>query len=112
MSVPLPPQEISSDGREVWDWALRLSEYTQRIQRARELRKAISDCENTCGSCTKWMTDACPRESRDRLGRKVGGPSCNAVKCGQFVMQQYDVKRLAGLRSEYDAILKATGAQQ
>lgn len=97
----LPPTEISPDGREVWDWAARLSEHTQRLQRRREVWAAIVEGESTCGSCRKWMTGACPRERQDnRLGHKVG-PSCKASKCDQFDMNKWDSDRLDGLRAEY-----------
>lgn len=94
------PQEISSDGREIWDWAARLSQATARAHRCRELSKAIREAENECGSCTKWMTDACPRERHDnKLGRKVG-PSCKSLKCNEFVMKRWDADRIAGLKTE------------
>ena len=105
---PALPQQISSDGREVWDWAARLSAHTQRLHRAREVWQAIQAGETTCGSCSKWMTDACPREVQDnRRGHKVG-PSCKAVRCDQFVMNPSDAKRIAGLREEYASLTAAT----
>lgn len=92
---------------QVWAWAERFSDHVHRIHRARELAAAIYEGETTCGSCSKWMTDACPREIRDQRGTKVGGPSCKALKCNQFVMQQWDAKRIAGLREEYAALSRA-----
>jgi hypothetical protein len=107
MSVPQLPQEISTNGQELWDWAARFSDYTQLLHRSHEVWNAIVAGENTCGSCSKWMTDACPREVQDnRRGHKVG-PSCKAVKCNEFAMSQWDGKRIAGLREEYASIQKA-----
>jgi len=102
------PQEISPDGREVFDWAQRMSDHTQRLQRRREVWKAIVDGESQCGSCSKWMTDACPREVQDnRRGCKLG-PSCQATKCDQFTMAAWESKRIDGLKAEYAALCSAT----
>lgn len=92
---PRPPEKMSSDGREVWDWADRLSAHTQLLHDRRVLSQQIHNTKTQCGSCSKWMTDACPRESQDNIrGHKIG-PSCQAVKCDQFTMSPHDVKQLA-----------------
>jgi hypothetical protein len=102
--APRLPQEISTDGREVFDWANRMSDHMQRVARSREVWKAIVDGESQCGSCSKWMTGACPPERQDnRLGCKVG-PSCQAIKCDQFAMNAYDRKRIDGLRAEHASL--------
>jgi hypothetical protein len=98
--TPTPPQEISSDGREVWAWAERLSEHTQRLHRRREVNAAILEGETTCGSCSKWMTDACPREVQDNIRGMKRGPSCKSLKCGEFVMKRWDADRLEALKAE------------
>ena len=85
---------------QVFGWADRMSDYTQRLHRARELSTAIFDAENRCGSCQNWMIDACPRERRGPNGQKLGGPSSQTIKCSQFVMQDWDAKRIAGLKAE------------
>ncbi|KAA9173024.1 hypothetical protein F3K36_16395 [Delftia sp. BR1] len=80
------PTEISPDGREIWDWAGRLSDRVHRTHEARQLRERISAMESECGSCSRWMTNSCPKEVHDnRKGRKVG-PSSRAMKCQQFEM--------------------------
>jgi hypothetical protein len=108
-TAPQLPKEISSDGREVFDWADRMSDHVQKLQRRRDVWGAILEGTTTCGSCVKWMTDACPREVQDnRRGHKVG-PSCKAVKCNEFAMSSYDEKRIQGLRDEY-ATLSTGGA--
>ena len=89
-----------STADQVFDWANRLTERANRVHRLRELSQAIHDGENHCGSCEKWMTDACPHERRDKRGQKIGGPSCRNFKCGEFVMQDWDAKRIAGLKAE------------
>jgi hypothetical protein len=102
--APRLPQEISPDGREVWDWAGRMSYHVQRLHRSREVWDAIVAGESQCGSCSKWMTGACPREVQDNRRGHTVGPSCKAMKCDQFAMNSYDRKRIDGLRAEYAAL--------
>jgi hypothetical protein len=84
------PAEISPDGRELWDWAARFSDRAQTLYEITKLGKQVHNTRNTCGSCTAWMTDACPREKRDnRTGRKQG-PSSMAIKCERFSMSARD----------------------
>jgi hypothetical protein len=104
MSTTQLPQEISTDGRDVWDWAASVGDAMARIHRSREVWKAIVDGESQCGSCSKWMTGACPQERQDnRLGCKVG-PSCQAIKCDQFAINAYDRRRIDGLRAEHASL--------
>lgn len=78
------PAEISPDGREVWDFAERLSGRVHTLDEIARLEKQVHNARNTCGSCTAWMTNGCPRENRDkRTGRKQG-PSAMAIKCDRF----------------------------
>lgn len=108
MTAPKLPTEISPDGREVFDWALRFSDHTQRIHRRREVWTAIQHGESQCGTCKKWMTDACPRERQDNTkGRKVG-PSAGALKCDQHDMSAWDRNRIDGLKREYAALAAET----
>lgn len=81
-----------------------------RAARRREIWQAIYEGENTCGSCSKWMTDACPREMRDLRGTKVGGPSCKASKCGEFAMTTFSANLIAELRAEYAQLREANHA--
>lgn len=100
MQIPKLPSEISPDGREVWDWAARLSHRSDQVHRLKELRAAIQEQENTCGSCNLWMTDSCPRERQDnRKGHKVG-PSCKSPKCDKHSMNSWDAKRVEGMKAE------------
>jgi hypothetical protein len=96
---------------QVFGWADRMSDYTQRLHRARELSAAIRDGENRCGSCQKWLIDDCPRERRGPNGQKLGGPSCQAIKCDQFAMKDWDARRVEGLKAELaDVRAKLGGA--
>ena len=84
------PAEISQDGREVWDWAARFSDRVHTLDEIARLGKQVHNARNTCGSCTAWMTDACPRERHDnRTGRKQG-PSSMAIKCDRFAISTAD----------------------
>ena len=90
-----PPAEISPDGREVWEWADRLSERVHLTDELRRAREQLHNTLHTCGSCTRWMTRGCPRERHDnRTGRSVG-PSSGAIKCGEFVMSPLNAKTAA-----------------
>jgi hypothetical protein len=101
-----PLQEASPDGREVWDWASRLSDHTFRLHRIRELSASIRSCESECGSCSKWMTKGCPRERHDnRIGRNVG-PSSRDMNCAEFTMSASSAQWLASLRDELAALAK------
>jgi len=92
--VPQLPAEISPDGREIWDWASKLSDLLQRRDEARRLAVQIRNMETTCGCCSRWMTSACPGERHDnKKGRSVG-PSSMSAKCGQFDMDALTRKEL------------------
>jgi hypothetical protein len=88
MEIKLPalPENISPDGREVWDWASRLSDATQKAHEIRELQSKIRRMQNECGSCSLWMTSSCPREVHDNRRGRSSGPSCSAIKCSNFIM--------------------------
>lgn len=98
------PTEISPDGREVWEWAGRLSDRVHRIHEARQLREQIRAIESQCGSCSKWMKSACPREVQDNIkGHKVG-PSSRDLKCQQFEVSHLDLKLLESTRAKLAAV--------
>ena len=91
---------MSTDGREVWDWADKLSRVTALQHRARELSQAIRSAETTCGSCDLWMTPSCPRERHSNQTGRWTGPSMGTIKCDKFVMKAWDAKNVEGLRAE------------
>lgn len=97
-----PPTHVSNDGKEVWDWADRLSRLSQLNHRARVLSEQVRRILNECGSCQLWMTNSCPRE-RPGTGKQSGysvGPSCRDAICGEFAIKSYDQKRLESLTEE------------
>ena len=101
------PAEISPDGREIWDWAAKLSDIAQRRDDAHKLAIRIRNMETTCGSCSRWMTRSCPGERHDnKKGRSVG-PSSMSPKCGQFDMDSL-TRRELGPAQEKLAALTAT----
>lgn len=83
---PQLPAEISNDGREIWDWAVKLSEHIHRRAKMSVLRTQISRIGTQCGYCAKWMCNTCPRETHVHGRRR--GPSMNAYKCNQFIESQ------------------------
>ena len=83
--LPQLPREVSSDGREIWDWAAKLSDAVHRADRARNLRADIAGIQGRCGSCAKWMTKACHLERN--VNGYSRGPSANDPKCGGFAMK-------------------------
>lgn len=101
MSLPPLPQHVSNDGREIWDWAARISQRTSLLQHQRELTDDIFRIGRECGSCRFWMTDACPREVQDnRIGRKRG-PSMGAPICQKFAISDSNAR----LKAKWEADL-------
>jgi hypothetical protein len=102
--IPKLPEHVSNDGREIWDWAGRLGEWTARNQRRRDLQTAIVKIQSTCGSCELWMTPSCPREQHNNKTGQWQGPSMNGAICGKFAMKSWDAKRLEELKSELNRL--------
>ena len=84
----------------IFGWADKLSDQIHAAARRREISAAIYEAKTTCGSCDKWMIPACPREVHSNKTGRSTGPSCKSIKCDQFVMKAYDVKRIEGLSAE------------
>lgn len=107
MSAPQLPQQVSSDAREVWDWAARFSDHVHRLDKIRTLRAQIAAVGLTCGDCDNWMKSRqCPKEWNDN-GRQRG-PSMAAPRCGQFVLDRFAAKLRDERQLELSA-LKALG---
>ncbi len=101
------PQHVSNDGREIWDWAARLSQRTGLLDRQATLVNDLFKLSRQCGSCRFWMTNDCSREVHDnRIGRKRG-PSMGAPICQQFAISDSD----AGLKARWEADLAEVRAQ-
>lgn len=74
-AAPELPAQISGDGREIWEWAGKLSDHVQRQDRIRKLTIQIAKVGTTCGDCDKWMkSKECPREHNVKGYSR--GPSC------------------------------------
>ena len=56
-SLPQLPQHVSSDGREIWDWAAQLGQFAARADRLRQLRADLNECGQRCGDCFKMLQD-------------------------------------------------------
>lgn len=104
----LLPTQVSPDGAELWDWAGRLAEHTQRVHKRREVRAAIVSAESTCGNCTHWMRKSCPREVHSNNTGRWTGPSMASTKCALFVITASDAARVAKLRAELAELSEAT----
>lgn len=92
LDIPVMPMEISPDGREVWDWADRLSARAHAVDELKRLRSQAYNARNTCGSCSAWMTSACPREVHDNRRGRSQGPSSMAIKCDRFSISSSSAK--------------------
>ena len=90
--APALPVEISPDGREIWDWAGKMSDRLHAMDELARLRIQAHNTRNTCGSCSAWMTSACPREVHDNRRGRSQGPSSMATKCDRFKISSADAK--------------------
>ena len=104
--IPKPPSEISSDGREIWDWAARLSAQAQRADEVRRLSQQIKNAETQCGSCAHWMTRQCPREKHSNKTGRSAGPSSQSLKCDEFAMTAYQVKSLEAAKAKLSILIE------
>jgi hypothetical protein len=99
VSAPKLPDHVSSDGREIWDWAAKLSAHTQRMHKMRQLQADIGRVGTRCGDCDKWMKSRlCPKEKN--VNGRNHGPSCDTPKCGQFVEEKFATRRRTELQTE------------
>ncbi len=107
-SAPFLPREISSDGRELWNWAGDMGAWIQREARIAELRKEIRVCGTVCGDCEKWMKSReCPRE-QPGTGKRSGysvGPSMNGAICNAYVETSSATQRRAKLTGELETLV-------
>lgn len=94
------PKEISPDGKEIWDWALKLSAAVHRADEIRKLRQQIRNMESQCGSCSSWMTKACPKEKHSNKTGRSTGPSSQSIKCTQFAMTTYGAFELVKAKAK------------
>ena len=102
--IPPIPQQISNDGREIFDWANNLSNVITKQNRINELKTAIHK-PSTCGACKKWMCSSlCPREVHQKNGRYIG-PSMNDAICNLFEEKAYDTERRKKLQEELNKLL-------
>ena len=104
--IPKPPSEISSDGREIWDWAARLSAQAQRADEVRRLSQQIKNAETQCGSCAHWMTRQCPREQHSNKTGRSAGPSSQSLKCNEFAMTAYQAKSLEAAKAKLSTLIE------
>ena len=101
--APQLPQHISNDGREVWDWASRLSDQVHRQDEIRRTRSDLSRIGTRCGDCSHWMKSRqCPREQN--IGGRRTGPSCEGLVCSDFALDHFAAKRRDELTEKLAAL--------
>lgn len=110
--IPALPAEISPDGREIWDWASRLSDAVHRADEAKRLAQQIRNAETQCGGCEFWMTRSCPRERHDNIKGRSSGPSSQALKCSQFVMTRATAAGLEAARAQLAKAASPSGQRE
>ena len=94
------PAEFS----QVWDWAHRLSEHTQRLDRIRKLRATLAKLGRECGDCHKWnKSRECPKEHNVKGHSR--GPSWGEPICGAYAERPDVTARRPKLQAELDAEL-------
>ena len=104
-AVPPLPTEISPDGREVWDWAARLSAQAQKADEVKRLTKQIQNAETQCGSCAHWMTRQCSREQHNNKTGRNTGPSSQSLKCEKFAMPPRQAKELEAAKAKLSKLI-------
>lgn len=109
--IPSLPREISVDGREIWDWAAKLSAEVHRRDEIAKLRVQIRNAETQCGNCADWMTRACPREVHSNKTGRSTGPSSQSIKCQQFRMTAYGARELEAARTKLAALTTPPSTQ-
>lgn len=97
--------EISSDGREVFDWASRLSDRIHRADEIKRVAQQIRNAETQCGGCAYWMTSSCPRETHSNKSGRSTGPSSQAFKCSKFEMTRSTTASLEAARARLETLL-------
>ena len=96
---PALPDNVSSDGREIWDWAAKFASHVHRMDEIDRLKREVGAIGRSCGDCDRWMKSRdCPQERNER-GRR-SGPSMNAPRCGRFLEDRSAAKRRAELTAK------------
>lgn len=105
MNNLLLPEKVSSDGREVWAWAGRMSNEIHRRAKVIQLNDSIRDLSPRCGTCFLWMKSReCPREKPNMTGYRQG-PSMNGVACEKFTETEWVTKLREERKAELATIL-------
>jgi hypothetical protein len=109
-NIPQLPQDISSDGREVWDWADKMAQVVAKNQKIRDLRAKLAKNAKECGDCDKWMKSRfCPRE-KNVNGRNVG-PSMSSPICNEFIQNETSIEFGKEWQAELDSVINGTNSK-
>lgn len=107
--TPLPPSipaKVSSNGKEIWDWAHAFSEHIHREDAIAKLYNKIHAAA-TCGSCDKWMhSRVCPREKLMPTGYNRG-PSCDDLvgRCPIYTEKNWHKNFRAEQQAEMEKLI-------
>jgi hypothetical protein len=101
-----------TDADRVFAWADDLSKRVDTTHELRQLRQQVHNAQTTCGSCQHWMTRDCPRESHDNRTGRSSGPSCGAVKCGQFTITPLSAREIVKAQERIDALRAKLAAKE
>lgn len=105
--APPFPAHVSSNGSEIWDWAIALSRHEGRLREMRRLRERIAEVGTKCGDCDHWMKSRqCPKEHN--VNGYSRGPHMNHPTCRQFSESSFATK----LRTDLTAGLTALKEQE
>lgn len=77
------PSEISSDGRELWNWAAQFSAAINKQDAINKLERQIASVGTKCGDCSRWMRRDCPKEQN--VNGRNKGPSMSSTICDAFM---------------------------
>lgn len=106
--APPLPKEISGDGREIWDWAIKFSDHVQRLDKLRQLRAEAAKPKR-CGECYWWMKSRdCPKEVN--VNGRSRGPSMNGFICSKFRETNDSIERRDKALSEMSQLASQVSA--
>lgn len=105
MLVKPPPQNVSNDGHEIFDWGINLSKQVAKVDRIKTIKNALCKYKS-CGSCAYWMCSSdCPHEILQRNGH-YKGPSMNNNPCNKYIEKEWDKNNRIKLEIELAELQK------
>lgn len=107
-ALPPPiPADMSSGGEAVWDWADRMSRFTQDNARRSQLTRDLA--VRSCGGCRSWMTKGCRRERPGGTSGRSTGPAASDAPCSDYVEKTSTTRHRDRLRAELASLEQRIG---